>query len=114
MPTFRALEFMSDATEFHVILWNLNYGNDAVKDGIEEDDKTAQFTNGFTKEYRNAQRQIYRLVLNNPKTTIKEMAEKWEYYIHFYYIWNETVSFQIFFAVLDVDTLGSPCSLSSH
>ncbi len=30
MPTYHAPEFMSDATEFIVILWNLNYGNEAV------------------------------------------------------------------------------------
>ena len=80
MPTYRAPEFRSDATEFHVILWNLNYGNDAVKDGIGRDNDSEQFTNEFTneftKEYRNAQRQIYRLISSNPKTTIKEMAEK--------------------------------------
>ena len=84
MPTYRAPEFTSDATEFHVILWNLNYGNDAIKDDMDGTNKSEQcpkeFTNGFTKEftkeYRNAQRQIYRLVSSNPKTTIKEMAEK--------------------------------------
>ena len=37
---------------------------------------TNEFTNEFTKEYRNAQRQIYRFISSNPKTTIKEMAEK--------------------------------------
>ncbi len=36
MPLYRAPEFMSDATEFHVIFWNLNYGNETVKDEKKE------------------------------------------------------------------------------
>ena len=30
MPDYHAPEFQSNASEFHVILWNLNYGNDGV------------------------------------------------------------------------------------
>ncbi|MDD7317262.1 MAG: ATP-binding protein [Prevotella sp.] len=76
MPTYRAPEFRSDATEFHVVLWNLNYGNEVVKDGADYTNTTVKFTNEFTKEYRKAQRQIYRLISSNPKITIREMAEK--------------------------------------
>lgn len=36
MPLYRAPKFMSDATEFHVIFWNLNYGNETVKDEKKE------------------------------------------------------------------------------
>ena len=30
LPNFHIPEFQSNASEFHVILWNLNYGSDGV------------------------------------------------------------------------------------
>ena len=98
MPTYRAPEFMSDATEFHVILWNLNYGNDAVKDGIDTTNESEQFPKEFTnefpkgekrfpketvrfpkefrKEFLAAQRGIYKLISVNPHITIVGMAKE--------------------------------------
>ena len=98
MPTYRAPEFRSDATEFHVILWNLNYGNDAVKDGIDGVKETEQFPKEFTnefpkegkrfpkeekqfpkefrKEFLSAQRGIYKLISANPHITIVGMAKE--------------------------------------
>ena len=98
MPTYRAPEFRSDATEFHVILWNLNYGNDAVKDGIDGVKETEQFPKEFTnefpkegkrfpkeekqfpkefrKEFLSAQRGIYKLISSNPHITIVGMAKE--------------------------------------
>ena len=98
MPTYRTPEFMSDATEFHVILWNLNYGNDAVKDGIDTTNESEQFPKEFTnefpkgekrfpketlrfpkefrKEFLAAQRGIYKLISVNPHITIVGMAKE--------------------------------------
>ena len=98
MPTYRAPEFMSDATGFHVILWNLNYGNEAVKDGIDVINESEQFPKEFTnefpkeekqfpkeekrfpkefrKEFLSAQHGIYKLISSNPHITIVGMAEK--------------------------------------
>ena len=59
LPHYHAPEFQSNASEFHVILWNLNYGSDGVVDD---------------KEFLKAQRMIYKMISSNPGTTITEMA----------------------------------------
>ena len=81
LPDYHAPEFRSNASEFHVILWNLNYGSDGVmsekrflkevsgteKEFLKEDNK-------FRKEFLKAQRMIYKMISSNPGITIAEMA----------------------------------------
>ena len=70
LSNFHIPEFQSNASEFHVILWNLNYGNCGVmdeKEFLKEDNK-------FRKEFLKAQRVIYKLISSNPGITIAEMA----------------------------------------
>ena len=98
MPTFRTPKFISNATEFHVILWNLNYGNEAVKDRLDTSNESEQFPKEFTKEFPkeekqftkekkqfpkefrkeflSAQRGIYKLISANPHITIVGMANE--------------------------------------
>ena len=59
LPNYHIPEFQSNASEFHVVLWNLNYGSDSV---IDE------------KEFLKAQRLIYKMISTNPGITIAEMA----------------------------------------
>ena len=75
LKEYRAPEFSSNATEFHVTLWNLNYGTDVVKDVVNDFTKeSAQFTKEFTKEFTKAQRRIYKLISMNPKVNIDMIA----------------------------------------
>ena len=70
LHNFHAPEFQSNASEFHVTLWNLNYRNDGIIDGkefLKEDNK-------FRKEFLKAQRMIYKMISSNPEITIAEMA----------------------------------------
>ncbi len=78
---FHAPEFQSNASEFHVTLWNLNYGNDGIIDGKEflKADKGTEKEflkedNKFRKEFLKAQRMIYKMISSNPGITIAEMA----------------------------------------
>ncbi len=76
LKEYRAPEFSSNASEFHVTLWNLNYGTDVVKDVANDFTKeSAQFTKEFTKEFTKAQRRIYKLITMNPKVNIDMIAE---------------------------------------
>ena len=61
-------EFTSDASEFHVTLWNLNYGKEFAN-------KDERFAND-RKEFLKASRQIYNLISANPHITTTQMAEK--------------------------------------
>ena len=91
---FRLPEFRSNANEFHVVLWNLNYGVDVVKDcenvvingeKFVKDDKkfvkdftkdfTKDFIKDFTKDFTKARRVIYRMILLNPKVNIETIAK---------------------------------------
>lgn len=98
MPTFRIPKFVSNATEFHVILWNLNYGNEEVKDRLDTSNESElfpkeftkefpkeekqfpkekkQFPKEFRKEFLSAQRGIYKLISANPHITIVGMANE--------------------------------------
>ena len=65
LENYHAPEFCSNATEFHVTLWNLNYGADVVKDsshvvkGANDDVKdVVKRKVNVTKEFTKAQRQI--------------------------------------------------------
>ena len=88
---FHMPEFSSNASEFHVTLWNLNFDDriigEITSDGIpliEEIRKgnevvfTKEFIKepvGFTKEFTKASRHIYKLVSMNPQISIAKMAE---------------------------------------
>ncbi len=76
LKEYHAPEFTSNASEFHVTLWNLNYGTDVVKDVTNDFTKEpTQFTKEFTKEFTKAQRRIYKLITMNPKVNIDMIAE---------------------------------------
>ena len=81
LPNYHIPEFQSNASEFHVILWNLNYGSDGVMDekgflkevsGTEKE--FLKEDNKFRKEFLKAQRMIYKMISSNPGITIVEMA----------------------------------------
>ena len=78
LSDYHAPKFTSNASEFHVTLWNLNCdGND----NSTTTDKTSHkvvFTKEpveFTKEFIKASRQIYKLISMNPKVSTAQMAE---------------------------------------
>lgn len=83
LKEYHAPEFSSNATEFHVTLWNLNYGTDVVKEVANDtSDATKRFVKGFvkepsqfTKEFVKAQRRIYKLISTNPQINITAIAE---------------------------------------
>ena len=70
LHNFHAPEFNSNASEFHVVLWNLNYGSNGVMDEKE----FLKVDIGTEKEFLKAQRIIYKLISSNPGITIAEMA----------------------------------------
>ena len=89
LSDYHAPKFTSNASEFHVTLWNLNYD---VNDNSTTTDKTSQelvftkepveFTKEFTKEpveftkeFIKASRQIYKLISMNPKVSTAQMAD---------------------------------------
>jgi len=80
LKEYHAPEFRSNATEFHITLWNLNYGTDIVKDVADNASdvvkESTPFTKDFTKEFTKAQRRIYRLISMNPKVNIDTIAEE--------------------------------------
>ena len=79
-------EFTSDASEFHVTLWNLNYdGNNTTADNTYQNKEfikePVEFTKEFikepmefTREFIKASRQIYKLISMNPKVSTVQMA----------------------------------------
>ena len=84
-----APEFTSNASEFHVTLWNLNYdGSDNntttakasqevefVKEPVEFTKEFIKEPVEFTKEFIKASRQIYKLISMNPKVSTAQMAD---------------------------------------
>ena len=88
---FHIPEFSSNASEFHVTLWNLNFDDKVIGEItsdsiplIEEIRKNdgevfiKEFIKepvGFTKEFTKASRHIYKLVSMNPQISIAKMAE---------------------------------------
>ena len=82
MDNYHAPEFRCNATEFHVTLWNLNYGADVVKDsshvvkGANDDVKdVVKRKVNVTKEFAKAQRQIYKLISQMPQISAAQMSE---------------------------------------
>ena len=81
MPNYHIPEFQSNASEFHVVLWNLNYGSDSVidekeflKEAIGTGKEFLKENRKFRKEFLKAQRVIYKMISANPGITIAEMA----------------------------------------
>lgn len=73
---FHAPEFTSNASEFHVTLWNLNFGgNNTATDNISQKKEFMKEPVEFTKEFIKARRQIYKLISTNPKVSTVQMAE---------------------------------------
>ena len=82
LENYHAPEFSSNATEFHVTLWNLNYGVDVVKDNPhvikEANNVVKDVVKGkanVTKEFAKAQRQIYKLISQMPQISAAQMSE---------------------------------------
>ena len=79
LENYHAPKFSSNATEFHVTLWNLNYGEDVVKDNLHVvkdvvKDVVKEKANA-TKEFAKAQRQIYKLISQMPQISAAQMSE---------------------------------------
>ncbi len=88
---YHAPEFISNASEFHVTLWNLNFENDIIgeitPDGtaliqefIKDSGKVVakEFVKEppkFAKEFVKASRQIYKLISQNSQISAVQMAE---------------------------------------
>lgn len=82
LSDYHAPKFTSNASEFHVTLWNLNYdGNDnsATTDKASQEvefiKEPVEFTKEFTKEFIKASRQIYKLISTSPKVNTVQMAD---------------------------------------
>lgn len=81
-PNYHAPEFSSNASEFHVTLWNLNYEQflkDVTKDGkefLKEGKEFLKEETKYRKEFLKAQRGIYKIILLDPHATIAQMAAK--------------------------------------
>ena len=88
-PNYHAPEFSSNASEFHVTLWNLNYEQllkDVTKEGkeflkekkefLKEEKEFLKEKIKYRKEFLKAQRGIYKIILLDPHTTIAQMAAK--------------------------------------
>ena len=84
-----APEFTSNASEFHVTLWNLNYDGSDNNTTTAKASQEVEFIKGpveftkefikepveFTKEFIKASRQIYKLISMNPKVSTIQMAD---------------------------------------
>ena len=67
-------EFTSDASEFHVTLWNLNYDGNNTTGNTYQNKEFIKEPVEFTKEFIKASRQIYKLISTNPKVSTVQMA----------------------------------------
>lgn len=89
---YRAPEFRSDATEFHVTLWNLNYDESVIEeispteipliiqefDGKDKAMFVKEFVKDppqFAKEFVKASRKIYKLISQNPHISAAQIAK---------------------------------------
>ena len=79
LPDYHAPEFQSNASEFHVILWNLNFENEVIGEITPDDTPLIQEfvkrPSKFAKESVKASRQIYKLISQNPQINAAQMAE---------------------------------------
>lgn len=91
LPNFHVPKFKSNASEFHVILWNLNFENGVIgeitpngtpllQEFVKGNEETfvKEFVKGpskFAKEFIKASRQIYKLISINPQISAVQMAD---------------------------------------
>lgn len=91
LPNFHVPKFKSNASEFHVILWNLNFENGVIGEITpngtpllqefvkgNEEMFVKEFVKGpskFAKEFIKASRQIYKLISINPQISAVQMAD---------------------------------------
>ena len=78
LSDYHAPKFTSNASEFHVTLWNLNYdGSDNIttRDRASQEMEFIKEPIEFTKEFIKASRQIYKLISMNPKVSTVQMAD---------------------------------------
>lgn len=79
LPNFHVPKFKSNTSEFHVILWNLNFENGVIGEITPNDTPLLQeFVKGpskFAKEFIKASRQIYKLISINPQISAVQMAD---------------------------------------
>ena len=82
LENYHAPEFSSNASEFHVTMWNLNYAMDVIKDNphvvkAPEDvvKDVVKAKANVTKEFVKAQRQIYKLISQTPQINAMQMSE---------------------------------------
>ena len=88
LTTYHEPEFTSNASEFHVTLWNLNYVEEEQKEFLKDEkeflkerkeflkDEKEFRKEGkeFRKEFLKVQRKVYKLISTNSKITIPEMS----------------------------------------
>ncbi|MGN0224795.1 MAG: ATP-binding protein [Prevotella sp.] len=88
---YHAPEFTSNASEFHVTLWNLNYKGEImeeltpdniplIQEFVKDNGEVVvkEFVKGpskFAKEFVKASRQIYKLISQNPHISAIQMSE---------------------------------------
>ena len=91
LANYHIPEFSSNASEFHVTLWNLNFNDEVIREiapdavplikEIKKDNEEVfvkefiKEPKEFTKEFTKASRQIYKLISMNPQISIAKMAE---------------------------------------
>ena len=83
LENYHAPEFSSNASEFHVTMWNLNYDMDVIKDNphvVKAPEDVVKETEdvvkaNVTKEFVKAQRQIYKLISQTPQINATQMSE---------------------------------------
>lgn len=91
LTNYRSPEFTSNASEFHVTLWNLNFEDDVIgeitpagtpliKEFVKGNGEVVvkEFVKDapqFAKEFVKASRQIYKLISQNPHISAAQIAE---------------------------------------
>ena len=78
LSDYHAPEFTSNASEFHVTLWNLNFEGNNNNTPTDKESQEVEFIKEpieFTKEFIKASRQIYKLISMNPKVSTVQMAD---------------------------------------
>ena len=91
LTTYHKPEFTSNASEFHVTLWNLSYVEEEQKEFLKEEKEFLKDENEFLKEkseflkekkeylkdekeFRKVKRMIYKMVSTNPQITVAKMS----------------------------------------
>ena len=60
LTTYHEPEFTSNTSEFHVILWNLNYVNEEQKEFLKEQKEFLKDEKEFRKEFLKVKRKVYK------------------------------------------------------